>query len=80
MLDIKTALENIYSVARLIYDQVQLVQANKEQCVRLGERVKIIEESVRGLGKIENMDNYKKGLNDLLEKLKKLFRVYETIF
>ena len=70
MLDIKTALENIYSIARLIYDQVQLVQANKEQCVRLGERVKIIEESVRGLGKIENMDNYKKGLNDLLEKLK----------
>ena len=70
MLDIKTALENIYSVARLIYDQVQLVQANKEQCVRLGERVKIIEESVRGLSKIENMDNYKKGLNDLLEKLK----------
>ena len=69
MLDIKTALENIYSIARLIYDQVQLVQANKEQCVRLGERVKIIEESVRGLSKIENMDNYKKGLNDLLEKV-----------
>ncbi len=70
MLDVKSALENIYTVAKLIYDQVQLVKANKEQCSKLAERVKIIEQSVRGLGKIENMSHYQKALNDLLDNLK----------
>ncbi len=44
MLDPVSALQNIYSVAKLIYDQTQFVKANQEQCKRLAERIQIIEE------------------------------------
>lgn len=33
MLDPISVLENIYSVKKLIYDQVQLVKANQEQYI-----------------------------------------------
>ncbi len=33
MLDPTSILENIYSVTKLIYAQVQLVKANQEQCI-----------------------------------------------
>jgi hypothetical protein len=69
MLDPKSAIENIYAVAKLIYDQVQLVQANKAQCGSLAARVKIIEEAVRGLESIKDKSNYQQGLNDLLTGL-----------
>jgi serine/threonine protein kinase len=66
MLDPTSALSNIYSVAKLIYAQVQLVKANLEQCKRLAERIGIIEQSVRDLEKIKDKSQYEKGLNDLL--------------
>ena len=69
MLDPASTLSNIYSVAKLIHSQVQLVKANQEQCKRLTERVAIIEESVRNLGNIQDKDHYQKGLNDLLAGL-----------
>jgi len=69
MLDPTSALSNIYAVAKLIYAQVQLVKANQEQSKRLAERIQIIEDSVRGLGNIQDKDYYQKGLNDLLSGL-----------
>lgn len=71
MFEPTSALSNIYSVARLIYAQVQLVKANQEQCKRLSERVGIIEQSVRGLENIQDKTQYKQGLNDLLAGLQK---------
>jgi tRNA A-37 threonylcarbamoyl transferase component Bud32 len=65
-LDPTSALQNIYAVASVIYAQVQLVKANKEQCKRLAERVQVIEGAVRGLDKIQDKSQYKQGLNDLL--------------
>lgn len=70
MIDPKSAIENIYIVAKLIYDQVQLVKANKAQCVSLANRVKIVEEAVRGLDKLGNRQQYDAALKDLLEGLK----------
>jgi hypothetical protein len=69
MLDPISALENIYSVTKLIYAQVQLVKANQEQCKRLAERIGIIEQSVHNLDQITDKGQYEKGLNDLLAGL-----------
>ncbi|HQW58299.1 MAG TPA: hypothetical protein PK583_05035, partial [Gammaproteobacteria bacterium] len=69
MLDPVSALQNIYSVTKLIYDQVQLVKANQEQCKRLAERIGIIEQSVHNLDQITDKSQYEKGLNDLLAGL-----------
>ena len=69
MLDPLSALRNIYSVTKLIYDQVQLVKANQEQCKRLAERIGIIEQSVHNLDQITDKSQYEKGLNDLLAGL-----------
>jgi predicted Ser/Thr protein kinase len=72
MLDPVSTIQNIYAVATLVYNQIQLVQANKQQCKRLGERVKIIEAAVRGLEKIKDKAQYQLGLNDLLNSLKEV--------
>lgn len=69
MLDSAKALGNIYLVAKLIYDQVQLVKANQQQCNRLVERIRIIESSIHGLDKVKDKEQYKIGLNDLLSLL-----------
>ncbi|OGO93732.1 MAG: hypothetical protein A3F41_02960 [Coxiella sp. RIFCSPHIGHO2_12_FULL_44_14] len=74
MMDPQTALQSIYSIAKLIYDQARLVKANQAQCTRLAERVRIAEESVYGLNTIENKDHYQRGLNDLLTCLNNCLR------
>lgn len=71
MLNPLAALNNIYSVAKLIYAHVQLAKVNQEQCKRLAERVGIIEQSVRSLEKIQDKTQYKQGLNNLLAGLQK---------
>lgn len=59
--------EGVFKVAELIYDRVQLVKANKSQCERLVERIRVIEVAVSGLEEIPESDHFKKGLA-LLEK------------
>lgn len=71
MIDASSAIDGIYSVAKLIYDQVKLVKANKQQCTRLAERVRIVESTVQGLSKITDKKQYQRALNDLLDGLKK---------
>lgn len=71
MLDPTSALKNIYLVTKLIYGQVQLVKLNQAQCKRLAERIEIIEQSVQGLEQVKDKSQYKKGLNDLLERLQR---------
>ena len=70
-MDAVTTIKGIYSVAKLIYDQVQLVKGNKAQSKTLVVRIKIIEDAVRGLEKIQDKKQYEKGLTDLLEGLQK---------
>jgi len=65
MLDPIDTLGNIYSVAKLIYDQVQLVKANQQQCNRLVNRIRIIESSVHRLDDITDKAQYQNGLKDL---------------
>lgn len=71
MLNPISALQSIYTLTKLIYDQVQLVKINQEQCKRLKERIQIIEQSVHNLDEIKNKSQYEKGLNDLLAKLQR---------
>lgn len=68
-MDPVSAIENIYSVAKVIYEQVQLVKANKTQFRRLVERIKIVEAAVKGLERIKDKKQYEPGLNELLHTL-----------
>lgn len=68
-MDPTSAIENIYSVAKIIYDQVQLVKANKTQFKRLVERIRIVESAVKGLEGVKDKKQYELGLNELLKTL-----------
>ncbi len=59
--------KGVFKVAELIYDRVQSVKANKSQCERLVERIRVIEAAVSGLEEIPESDHFKQGLA-LLEK------------
>lgn len=65
MLSPQDAISGIYKVTKLIYDQVQLVKANKKQCQRLSERVRIVEQAVKDLEKAPEVSRYEAGLNAL---------------
>lgn len=58
-------LENIYTVGKTIYDIVETVQANKAQCKRLAERVKLVEDSLRGLSDYPSSTQFASTLNKL---------------
>ena len=74
-MDAVSAIKNIYVVARLIYDQVQLVKANQAQCRTLVKRIKIIETAVKGLEKVQDKKQYDQGLNELLEGLQQFLEL-----
>ena len=65
MLEPTQAIAVIYSVTKIIHDQVQLVKANKAQCVRLYQRIDIITQALRGLDQIPDSAQFKQGLNNL---------------
>lgn len=65
MVSATDAISGIYTVAKAIYEQVQTVKANQKQCLRLGERVGIVEQAVQDLEKRGNVNQYEKGLNAL---------------
>lgn len=44
-------ISNIFEIHNKIYRQIQLVQANKQQCLRLQERMKMIVEMLKDLHK-----------------------------
>lgn len=69
MMEPLEAIENIYTIAKLIYDQVQLAKANKAQCRQLAERVRIIEKSLRGLQQVSSQQHFKEALHLLKTKL-----------
>lgn len=62
-------LGTIFNIAKGIYDQVQKVKANKQQCQRLAERVRVVEQAVRGLEKLPNRAQYEPGLKTLQDTL-----------
>ena len=62
--------QNVYALAKQIYAQAQLVEANKSQCGRLVERIKVVESSIRHLEIPGQKAAYQEGLKDLLEVLK----------
>ena len=65
MLEPTQAIAVIYSVTKIIHDQVQLVKANKAQCFRLYQRIDIITQTLRGLDQILDSAQFKQGLNNL---------------
>jgi serine/threonine protein kinase len=65
MLEPTQAIVVIYSVTKIIHDQVQLVKANKAQCVRLYQRIDTITQALRGLDQIPDSAQFKQGLNNL---------------
>ncbi len=58
-------IKGVYQIAQAIYTQVQLVKANKSQCLRLSSRVKIVEDAVRKLETMPPSKDYEKGLEML---------------
>jgi serine/threonine protein kinase len=65
MLEPTQAIVVIYSITKVIHDQIQLVKANKAQCVRLYQRIDIITQALRGLDQIPDSAQFKQGLNNL---------------
>ncbi len=60
----------VCEIACIIFNQVEMAQANKSQCKRLGERVIIICNSVVGLDVTRNTDHYVLALRKLHDTLK----------
>lgn len=60
-------LKKIFEVGKFIYDRVQTVKANKAQCLRFYDRVKIVLDACQGLDKATNLERYRAGL-EALEK------------
>lgn len=54
--------KSVFCVTKVIYDQVKLVRANKEQFKRLAKRIAVIENAIRRLDTIPNSTHYKDGL------------------
>lgn len=71
MLSPKNAIGAIYSVTKLIYDQVQQVKTNKAQCLRLQQRIKTIEEAIGPLTILpdDQKIQFQGGLNELVNTL-----------
>jgi len=63
MLEPLSAVDIIYSLAKAIYTQVKMVNANQTQFHRLAERIKSIENSIKGLHKVPDSEQYKLALN-----------------
>lgn len=63
--------ESIFGIATIIYQQVQLVKANKAQFVRISERIGVIESAIRGLDQIPDSTQYRNGLIAFHSSLKK---------
>jgi tRNA A-37 threonylcarbamoyl transferase component Bud32 len=55
----------IFKISQLIYAQVQLVKANKHQCLRLYDRITVITSTLKTLEKIPDTLYYRKGLQAL---------------
>jgi ankyrin repeat protein len=64
-----TAIEQIYRIAKTIYDQAQLVKANKIQFGRLVERIQVVEAAVRRLEQAKDKKQYEPGINHFLYTL-----------
>ena len=59
----------LFKIATLIYSRVQLAKANKNQCIRLAQRIKQVMDSVAGLETLPNNDRFVASLNALLQIL-----------
>lgn len=60
-------LQNLFSVAKKIYEQVELAKANQAQCQLLKTRIEIVMNAIKDLDKMKESDHYKSGL-EALEK------------
>lgn len=58
-------LQTIYDLVLMIDAQLKLVKANKAQCERLSERIKIITQALKGLNKINDSAQFRAGLIQL---------------
>ncbi len=72
MAAITDVIQSIYTVAKLIHDQVQLAKANNEQCKTLLARIDIVTQYVEPLKKMKaaDVEQYRKGLESLFACLK----------
>src|SRR4051812_43781341 len=70
MISAQDAISHIYTVAKLIYDQVQKVKANKKQCETLAKRVKAVAVAIQDLERVLDQDHYTPGLINLYESVK----------
>lgn len=58
-------IQDIYTVAKAIHNAAETVKANKVQCQTLTERIQIVTETVKGLEKVGNLEQYRAGLESL---------------
>jgi hypothetical protein len=67
-------LQTVYSLANVVYAQVQQVKANQEQCKRLAERIQIVIEAIKKLD-AQKSDVYQSGLTALKNCLENCSKV-----
>jgi serine/threonine protein kinase len=65
VMDAASLTRQIFQLAKLIYDQTQLVNVNRAQCVLLGERVQTVQSAIKKLGKIADSEAYRLSLGRL---------------
>lgn len=69
MMSPETAFTVIYNLCNVIYEQYQLVKANKKQAARLVERVQVIEQAIKKLDADSENSTFSMGLKDLTSTL-----------
>jgi serine/threonine protein kinase len=78
-MDAGSIAQQIFSLAKAIYDQAQLVKANREQCVLLAERVQTIQSAIKKLGKIPDSEAYRQSLGRLKTCLQEAYIYMQTL-
>jgi hypothetical protein len=68
MLSPADIVSDLFEISRLIYEQMQLVKANKHHCQRLYDRIMLITSTLKSLEKIPDMAHYRLGLLRVLQK------------
>ncbi len=71
--------EQIFKIAKMVYDQAKLVQANQAQCMRLAESISAVQSAIKKIGKIPDSEAYKQGLERLKTCLLKILKYMKEL-